>query len=83
MITKHSESVHLHIVEGHEHSKGAQVVAGAHGEFRVGLHRRAAVGRPAPVPMGSLPEHTQVETPVSLEENNTDKCPVCVSYLIS
>lgn len=54
------ENSNLHIIEGHEHSKGAQVVAGAHSVFRVGLHNPAASSRPRPSTHSGIPVHTGV-----------------------
>lgn len=50
----------LHLVERHEHREAAQVVAGAHGVFRVGLQHTASTVRPRPTSLRGVPEHTGV-----------------------
>lgn len=50
----------LHLVERHEHREAAQVVAGAHGVFRVGLQHAASTVRPRPTSLRGVPEHTGV-----------------------
>lgn len=53
-------SFNLHLVERHEHRKAAQVVAGAHGVFIVGLQHAASTVRPGPTSLRGVPEHTGV-----------------------
>lgn len=50
----------LHLIECHENSKAAQMVAGTHGVVRVGLHYTATVRRPCTSFFRGIPEHTGV-----------------------
>lgn len=54
------QSFNLHLIERHEHSKAAQMVAGTHSVFSVGLHHTAATRRPCPSFLRGIPEHTGV-----------------------
>lgn len=59
-------SANLHLIERHEHSKAAQMVAGTHSVFRVGLHYIAATRRPCTSFFRGIPEHTGVVRVIGL-----------------
>lgn len=52
----------LNLMEGHEHCKAAQMVAGAYSVVSIGLHDTAATSRPCPAILGGIPVHTGVVT---------------------